>query len=362
MRERLARIRVPDATPGLEADWSRGIPPNLIRELAEYWADSFDWRAQEAEINQYPQFLTEIDGQNIHFLHVRSPEPDATPLILTHGFPSAFVEFLDVIGPLSDPRAHGGNAEDAFHLVIPSVPGFGFSSPVSAPGWELGRAAKAFGELMTRLGYERFAAQGEDIGSGVIAQLGSLFPDRVIGTHSSCDKIQVGLFAETFPPPQNLTPAEQEALDAAKLWWAGEKGYMALQSSQPNALAAGLTDSPVFQMAWIAEKWTTWTGTESKIDRNRLLTLISIYWFTRTGASAAHFYWELAHSGASMAGSTEVPQGWAVFNQDPLLRKFLPADLLPHYTEYDAGGHFPAMEVPDLLVDDIRTFFRTLRT
>lgn len=362
LRDRLARTRRPHRVPGLETDWSRGIPPEYVGELATYWADSFDWRVQEKELNSYPQFLTEIDGQTIHFMHIRSPEADAVPLMLIHGYPSLFMEFLDMIGPLSDPRAHGGDPADAFHLVIPSLPGFGFSSPVSAPGWDLERTAKAFGELMTRLEYERFGVQGEDLGQGVATQLSSQFPDRVIGTHCSADKPQAGLMAEQFPAPQGLTEDETARLEAAKQWWAGQNGYQVLQCTQPNALAVGLSDSPEFQLAWIAEKWEIWTGDSSKIDRNRLLTLISIYWFTRTGATTAHYYWEMAHSTSYATGSPDVPAGWAIFNQDPLLRKFLnPTGQITHYTEYDEGGHFPAAEVPDLLASDLRTFFRPLR-
>ncbi|MER5257934.1 epoxide hydrolase family protein [Streptomyces sp. NPDC002855] len=362
LQDRLARTRLPHPVPGLEADWGRGIPPEYLEELAEQWAKDFDWRAQEEELNSYPQFLTEIDGQTIHFMHILSPEPGATPLLLTHGFPSAFVEFLDAIGPLGNPRAHGGDPADAFHLVIPSLPGFGFSSPVSAPGWDLARSAKAFGELMTRLGYQRFAAVGEDVGYGVVAELGALHPDRVIGTLSTADGPLLGMFSEMFPAPQDLTEAETASIQAAAQWWDGQKGYRALQCSQPNALSVGLSDSPAFQLAWIAEKWKIWAGTDSKIDPKRLLTLISIYWFTRTGATSAHFYWEMAHSTAFGIGSPDVPAGWAVFNQDPLLGKFLnPTGQLAHYTEHDEGGHFPAMEVPDLLVNDIRTFFRPLR-
>lgn len=365
LRDRLARVREPHPIAELKSDWSRGIAPDYIQELTKRWSTSFDWRAQEAELNELDHFTTEIDGQNIHFLHVRSPESDATPLLVVHGFPSSFVEYLDVIGPLSDPRAHGADPADAFHLVIPSLPGFGFSAPLSSPGWDLGRTAKAFGELMTRLGYERFAAQGEDLGYGIIAQLGTLFPDRVVGTHSSSDKIQVGLFAEQFPPLENLSKEEAESIEASKLVWAGQKGYQVLQCSQPNALAAGLTDSPTLQLAWMAEKFATWTGATYKVDPDWLLTMISIYWFTRTGASAANYYWEMAHSGAGGRGtsdSTDFPQGWAIFNTDPLLRKFLdPDNKIAHYKEYSEGGHFPALEVPDLLVDDIRAFFRELR-
>ncbi|QIS13105.1 epoxide hydrolase family protein [Nocardia arthritidis] len=359
LHRRLAATRVPNPVPGTESDWRRGIAPDLLAELAEYWRTGFDWRAQEARLNAFDQFVTEIDGQTIHFLHVRSPEPDAVPLLMTHGYPSSVVEFLEVIGPLTDPRAHGGSPADAFHLVIPSLPGFGFATPLAATGWELARTTAAFAELMTRLGYRRFAAQGGDIGAGVTGRLAALYPGRVIATHVNSDQGSLGLAGEQFPIPDGLSSEEMSVIHAAQERWAQQKGYLVLQTTQPNALAAALTDSPIAQLAWIAEKFVVWGGTQSSVvDRDLLLANISIYWFTRSGASAAQFLWETAHSGLDWMAPSLVPQGWAVFDANPVLRRIMDPDKrIEHYSEYADGGHFAALQTPELLVDDIRRFF-----
>jgi pimeloyl-ACP methyl ester carboxylesterase len=354
LHRRLTEARFADRVPGDEPDWSRGIPAAVVRALAEYWRDGFDWRAQEAEINAFPQFTTEIDGQTIHYLHVRSAEPDAMPLVLTHGYPSTFAEFLDVIGPLTEP------GPDAFHVVVPSLPGFGFSTPLSGPGWELARTTDAFAELMTRLGYDRFAAQGGDIGAGVTGRLAALFPDRVIGTHVTSDRGTIALAGEQLPMPANLTDAEQSELDAAREAWKSGRGYLDLQSHKPETIAAALTDSPVGQLAWIAEKFEAWTG--QGISRDRLLTTVSLYWFTRSGATAARFLYEAAHSGHGWLAPSAVPAGWAVFDSSPVVRRIMdPEEKIEHWSEFAEGGHFAAMEEPELLVTDLRAFFRTLR-
>jgi pimeloyl-ACP methyl ester carboxylesterase len=354
LHRRLTEARFADRVPGDEPDWSRGIPAAVVRALAEYWRDGFDWRAQEAEINAFPQFTTEIDGQTIHYLHVRSAEPDAMPLVLTHGYPSTFAEFLDVIGPLTEP------GPDAFHVVVPSLPGFGFSTPLSGPGWELARTTDAFAELMTRLGYDRFAAQGGDIGAGVTGRLAALFPDRVIGTHVTSDRGTIALAGEQLPMPANLTDAEQSELDAAREAWKSGRGYLDLQSHKPETIAAALTDSPVGQLAWIAEKFEAWTG--QGISRDRLLTTVSLYWFTRSGATAARFLYEAAHSGHGWLAPSAVPAGWAVFDSSPVVRRIMdPEEKIEHWSEFAEGGHFAAMEEPELLVTDLRAFFRKLR-
>ncbi|WP_020647301.1 epoxide hydrolase family protein [Amycolatopsis balhimycina] len=355
LRGRLAAARFAEPVPGDEPDWSRGIPADVVRELAEYWRDGYDWRAQEAALNAFPQFTTVIDGQTIHFLHVRSAQADAMPLLLTHGYPSSIAEFLDVIGPLTEP------GPDAFHVVVPSVPGFGFSTPLSGPGWDLARTTGAFAELMTRLGYDRFAAQGGDLGAGVTGRLAAVYPDRVIGTHVNSDRGTIVLAGEQLPVPENLSEAEQSELDTARAAWRAGRGYLDLQSHKPETIAAALTDSPVGQLAWIAEKFEAWTGADG-IDRDRLLTNVSLYWFTRSGATAARFLYEAAHSGHGWLAPSDVPAGWAVFNTSPVVRRIMdPEEKIVHWSDFAEGGHFAAMEEPGLLVGDIRAFFRKLR-
>jgi pimeloyl-ACP methyl ester carboxylesterase len=375
LRDRLARTRWPDEPPG--DGWGAGVPLSYLRQLADYWGTGFDWRAQEARLNALPQFTTEIDGQAIHFLHVRSPEPDALPLLISHGYPSSVVEFLEVIGPLSDPRAHGGDPADAFHLVVPSLPGFGFSTPVREPGWDLARTTAAFAELMGRLGYDRYGAHGGDIGAGVSGALGAAHPAHVTGVHTTSDAngVAVGeMFG--FPIPDDLSQADLARVEEQRQRWADMKAYLDLQSTRPQTLAYSLTDSPAGQLAWIAQSFKQWTAAsaelpEDAVDRDQLLANVSIYWFTRSGASAARFIYETAHAAADWGGADDggweeptasVPMGLALFGGDDLLRKVMDPDhKLAHWTEYDRGGHFAAMEVPDLLVGDLRTFFRELR-
>jgi pimeloyl-ACP methyl ester carboxylesterase len=356
LHRRLTEARFADPVPGDEPDWSRGMPTAAVRELAEYWRDGYDWRAQEVALNAFPQFTTVIDGQPIHFLHVRSAEPDAVPLLLTHGYPSSVAEFLDVIGPLTEP------GPDAFHVVVPSLPGFGFSTPLSGAGWELARTTDAFAELMTRLGYDRFAAQGGDIGAGVTGRLAAQYPERVIGTHVNSDRGTIALAGEQLPLPENLSEPEQAELDAAREAWKAGRGYLDLQSHKPETLAAALTDSPVGQLAWIAEKFQGWTSPDGGIGRDRLLTTVSLYWFTRSGATAARFLYEAAHSGHGWLAPSTVPTGWAVFNSSPVVRRIMdPEEKIEHWSDFAEGGHFAAMEASEAFVGDVRAFFRKLR-
>ena len=366
LHRRLEQTRWPDDVPGDEPDWSRGAPTSYIRGLAEHWRTGFDWRAAEEQLNHFPHVVTTIDGQRIHALHARSPEPDALPLVLLHGYPGSFAEFAPLIGPLTDPRAHGGDPGDAFHVVVPSLPGFGFSTPLSSAGWELGRSTDAIAELMSRLGYHRYAAQGGDVGAGVAGRLGALHPDRLLGVHVNSDRGALGLVGEQFPAPDDLNDDERAQLDAAHAAWTTERGYLDLQTHRPETVSVALTDSPAGQLAWIAEKFQTWTNPkkapEDSVDRDQLLTLVSIYWFTRSGASAARFLYEAAHSQLDWLSPGGVPSGWAVFNTHPLVRRVMdPTHQILHWNEFAEGGHFPAMEEPELFLGEVRAFFRELR-
>lgn len=362
---RLDRTRWPSALPG--AGWERGVPLDYLKGLAEYWRTGFDWRAQEAKLNAFPQFMTEIDGQPIHFLHVRSPEPNAVPLIMSHGWPGSIAEFMAIVGPLTDPAAHDGDPADAFHLVAPSLPGFGFSVPLRQPGWHLGRTTNAYVTLMSRLGYDRYGTQGGDIGAGIAGRLASVDPDRAIGVHVNSDQGSAAVVGEFLPMPEGLTESELARLAEIKQESSGNQGYFSVQSSRPQTLAYGLADSPVGQLAWIVEKFKEWTNPgaalpEDAVDRDQLLTNISLYWFTNTGGSSANFYYEGAHGQIDWTTPSAAPQGWAVFNTDPIMQRLMnPEGQISHFSEFAEGGHFPAMEAPNLLVEDIREFFRTVR-
>ncbi|GAA1462894.1 epoxide hydrolase [Nocardiopsis exhalans] len=393
LRARLGNTRWPDEVPGV--GWSRGVPVGYLKELAEYWRTSYDWRAHEAELNAYPQFTTEIDGQNAHFLHVRSPEPGATPLILLHGWPGAVTDFLDVIGPLTDPRSHGGDPADAFHLVVPSLPGYGFSTPLAGPGMGTERMAGVFVELMSRLGYERFGVQGYDTGSWVGPKMGEQAAGNVIGIHLNA--------MVTFP----YGDEEEKALEGAdRRRWESMRdfndGYLQCNGKRPQTVAYGLTDSPVGQLAWMVEKFKELSMPEEglpedSLDRDRMLTCVSLYWLTGTAGSAAQIYYEdmsangwggageggaargedSADSGAGTGtwsgGSGEDPGGWPsergtvptavlLSAHDVTVRAWAERDHdVVRWTELDEGGHFLSMEKPELLVEDVRAFFRSLR-
>ena len=366
LKDRLARTRWPDepASPG----WSRGVPLGYLQDLAEYWRSEYDWREHEAALNGFPQFTTTIDGQTIHYLHVRSSEPNALPLVITHGYPSSFAEFVDLIGPLTDPRAHGGDPADAFHVVVPSLPGFGFSRPLADIGWELTRTAEAWVELMRRLGYERYGAHGGDIGAGVAGDLGIHDPDRVVGTHVNTDPSALALIGGMLPDEaEDMTDAQKVRLQRLRVWEADGRGYLQIQTTRPRTLAYGLNDSPALQLAWIVEKFQEWTAPsaglpEDAVDRDQLLTNVSIYWFTGTGASAATFLYEAAHAQRDWAAMSPAPAGMAVFASDNMMRYVLNGDgHIAHWSEFESGGHFPAMEAPEQLVGDVRKFFRVLR-
>jgi epoxide hydrolase len=364
LHDRLARTRWPDELPGV--GWSRGVPVDYLKGLADYWANGYDWRKAEARLNQLPQFTTEIDGQTIHFLHVRSPEPNALPLMLIHGWPGSFVEFLDVIDPLTNPRADGGDAADAFHLVIPSIPGHGFSTPLSQPGWTHERIAKAFTALMARLGYDRYGVQGGDAGAFIAPAMGRLDPEHLIGIHVNA--------LVTFPtgdPSElaDLSAAEQERLARLNNFQNDMMGYAYIHGTRPQTLAYSLTDSPSGQLAWIVEKFKEWTDAaaelpEDAVERDHMLTDISLYWFTGTAGSSANLYYEGFHDPNAWAPKARgtVPTGVAVaLSADVAIRHLAERDHnIVHWSEFERGGHFFAMEAPKALIDDMRLFFHRL--
>ncbi|MFI1728351.1 epoxide hydrolase family protein [Streptomyces acidicola] len=372
LHARLDLTRWPDELPGV--GWSYGVPRDYLRELVRYWRHDYDWRAAEARLNAWPQFTTEIDGARVHFAHIRSPEPDATPLVITHGWPGSIVEFTDVVGPLTDPRAHGGDPADAFHLVIPSIPGFGLSGPTREPGWEFRRVAAAWAELMERLGYRRYGAQGGDWGAAISRELGRIRPDHVIGVHLNL----LPDSAATAPPGEeelaSLSPQERErtlaSWERTQEWVRERQGYGVLQSTRPQTLAYALTDSPVGQLAWITEKFKEWTDSrdrpEDAVNRDLLLTNVMLYWLTGTAGSSARIYYERAHTDGwgSPPDPSTTPTALAVFPREnfvPLRHIADRTNTIVRWTEFDRGGHFAALEVTDLLVGDVRAFFRQLR-
>ena len=367
LRSRLRSTRWPEKeTVG---DWSQGVPLGYVQELCRYWAQEYDWRDRERRLNALPQFRTEIDGLGIHFVHVRSPEPAAVPLVLTHGWPGSVTEFAKVIGPLTDPVAHGGDASDAFHVVCPSLPGYGFSDKPAAPGWGIERIADAWTVLMARLGYARFAAQGGDWGTSVSTCIGQRAPERVVGLH---------LVPPLAPPdPEtfgDLTDREQSALDTLRRLAREEAGYSAEHATRPQTIGYALADSPAALCAWITEKFWAWTDhdgdLESVVSRDELIDNLMLYWLPGTGASSARLYWESIRqvsrwiSGA-VTDTVSVPVGCSVFPgelQRPSRRwaerRFTD---IRYWNEPARGGHFAPLEQPALFVDEVRGCFRALR-
>ncbi|QMW64650.1 epoxide hydrolase [Mumia sp. ZJ1417] len=341
LNDRLARTRWPNEVA--DAGWDYGFPLARLKELAGLWRTGYDWRTHEAALNELPQFTTEIESQNIHFVHVRSADPDALALILTHGWPGSFLEFLDVIEPLSRD----------FHLVIPSIPGYGFSGPTHERGWDAARVARAWAELMRRLGYDRYGAQGGDFGAGISMALGAVAPEQVVGVHVN--------YLPTRPDPDvELSATDEARLDKVRQLMAARPPYQALQALTPQTIGYALTDSPVAQLAWIAERFAQWTDPGSPVSDERMLTNISLYWLTATAASSARLHRDTARQ----AAPCPVPLGVAVFAHDitqsvrPLAERLYD---IWHWSEFESGGHFAAMEVPELLAEDVREFFSRVR-
>lgn len=367
LHERLRRTRWPEAetVPG----WSQGVPLGYLRELCRYWAEDYDWRATEAGLNDLPQFRTVIDGLGVHFLHARSPHPGALALVMTHGWPGSIIEFRKVIGPLTDPVAHGGDAGDAFHVVCPSLPGYGFSDKPTEPGWNVEKIAHAWSRLMARLGYERYGAQGHDWGTSISTAMAQLDPDHVVGIH-----LVPPLAAPDPATFDDLTQAERRALEDLRNAGDWEDGYSLEQSTRPQTIGYGLLDSPAALCAWIIEKFRSWTDCDEDLEtvltRDELLDNLMLYWLPGTGASSARLYWEsFRQVQERFRGSTTdvvtAPTGCSIFpkeNPRPSRRwaekRFVD---IRHWNELDKGGHFAAFEQPKLFVDEVRSFFRLVR-
>jgi epoxide hydrolase len=363
LRDRLARTRLPDQIP--DAGWDYGTERAYLSELLAYWRDEYDWHRAEAELNAFDHFLTEIDGARVHFLHARSPEPEALPLVITHGWPGSIVEFLEIIGPLSDPRAHGGDPQDAFHVVCPSIPGYAFSGPTRERGWTSGRVAKAFAELMAALGYSRYGAQGGDWGSMISTQIGLAEPEHVAGIHLN--------MVIAFPPPDldlsALGDDERDSLASLEHYNRDENGYARIQGTRPQTIGYALEDSPAGLAAWIVEKFRAWTDCDGDVERcltkDKMLDNIMLYWMTGTAHSAGRLYYEIERGGGFAPDArVEPPVGIAAFPREVLRFPRSWAERrynIVRWTDMPRGGHFAALEQPDLLVDDVRAFFRMVR-
>jgi pimeloyl-ACP methyl ester carboxylesterase len=372
LRQRVAATRWPHKE--LVADRSQGVQLATSQELARYWADDYDWRACEARLNALPQFKTEIDGVDIHFIHVKSPHPDALPLIMTHGWPGSVIELLEVVGPLTDPTAHGGQAEDAFDLVLPSLPGYGFSGEPAEVGWNPGRIAGAWAQLMRRLGYTRYVAQGGDVGASVTDAMGRQAPEGLAGIHMNL--LVTALGGGAMPAE---TEQERAALDQTKTFRASGFGYFLEQATRPQTIGYALLDSPVALAAWMLDHDTDSYEKISRafvadqpsggLTRDHILDNISVYWLTGTGASAAREYWESGQAQARAAGQpppeVSLPVGFTTFPDEIFkaprswVEKGYPT--LTYFHEADRGGHFAAWEEPELFATEIRAAFRQLR-
>jgi epoxide hydrolase len=369
LRRRLATARWPERET--VDDWSQGVRLDFVRDLARYWCDNYDFEAAEKRLNAWPQFTTPIDDLDIHFLHARSPEPDALPLVMSHGWPGTVVEFLDVIGPLADPVAHGGSASEAFHVVCPSLPGYGFSDKPTTTGHGIPWIAEAWQTLMDRLGYARYAAQGGDWGSAITCVLGEAHPDRVVGIHITMPTIPLG------PLTDDSTDEERRNYDDFERHTQWGTGYQYQQSTRPQTLGYGLADSPIGQLAWVVEKFWAWTDCDGDpyriFTRDQLLDNATVYWMTGTGASSARLYWESAGPAAATNGTALAPgmgvvtvaTGCSVFPKEIRRpsRRWAESRFtnIQYWNEPLKGGHFSAFEQPQIFVDEVRSSFRALR-
>jgi pimeloyl-ACP methyl ester carboxylesterase len=367
LRERLRRTRWAEAET--VSDWSQGVPQAYLQELCGYWAERYDWRRAEARLNGFPQFRTEIDGLGIHFIHARSPYPDALPLIITHGWPGSVVEFLKVIGPLTDPVAYGGDAADAFHVVCPSLPGYGFSDKPSRPGWNVQRIADAWTRLMARLGYQRYGAQGGDWGTSITTCIGQQDPEHLAGIH-----LTPPIAAPDPATFDDLTDSERAALDDLTRAQEWEDGYSVQQSTRPQTLGYGLVDSPVGLCAWIVEKFQAWTDSDGHLENvlthDEILDNVMLYWLPGTAASSARLYWESIKQvqkwfTEATDDAVPVPTGCSIFPKDLprpsrrwAARRYTD---IRYWNELGKGGHFAAFEQPELFVNEVRSFFRLVR-
>jgi len=366
LRDRLARTRLPNAIAGI--GWEQGTDRDYLSGLLDHWRDEYDWRACEARFGELDEHAIDVDGQRVHAVVARSPHVDALPLLLVHGWPGSVTEFLDVFGPLTDPTAHGGDAADAFHVVAPSLPGFGFSGPTHERGWHPRRIAEACVELMSALEFDRFGAQGGDWGSIVTANVADLVPDRVAGLHLN--------FVTVSPPKDGppLTDEEQAQLARVLEWRKDGAAYQEIQGTRPQSLGYGLEDSPAGLCAWIVEKLRAWSDPSLRTDgggalsfsRDRILDNVTLYWVSGTATSSCRIYWEMRQAGKSAVpqGFVDVPTGVANFPAEitKLPRRWVEARYdVVHWTEPPRGGHFAAMEVPDVFVADVRQFFRLVR-
>ncbi|TMM17166.1 MAG: alpha/beta fold hydrolase [Actinobacteria bacterium] len=360
LHERLRRTRWPEAET--VDDWSQGIPLAYVQDLCRYWTDEYDWRRSESHLNTFPQFRTAIDGLGIHFVHVRSPHENALPLIITHGWPGSIVEFHKVIGPLADPAAHGGDPADAFHVVCPSLPGYGFSDKPDRQGWGVDRIARAWAVLMGRLGYQRYGAQGGDWGAAVTTSLGHQDVEHVAGIHLN--------MPVALPDPSamaDLNESEQAALAALAHYDQWDSGYSKQQSTRPQTLGYGLVDSPAGECAWIVEKFWSWTDCDGDplkvLTRDELLDNVMLYWVPAAGASSARLYWESLRQ--FDREPVAVPTGCSIFPKEIIRssRRWVEQRFsdLRHWNELEKGGHFAAFEQPEAFVDELRAFFRLVR-